>query len=168
MVTQYINRYKMKISDYTWFEAIAFTIKGFIVGIIIVFLCWMSYDYGYKESKRIYHKEDTLVVLPTVRLVVTVTSYQPDTLQCDNSPFVTASGHHIVDSSYYRTIAVSKDILYQFVDFNEMVQLEINDTIYDFIVTDIVQGSKRVDVLCPLGIKWSKMIQGKGVLIIKK
>lgn len=152
----------------TVFDALIATLKGFIIGMAILFLCWLSYDYGYTRGTTAEIVEDTLIVLPTVQLKVKCTSYQPSIEQCDSTPFVTASGHHIVDSSYYRTCAVSKDILYQFVDFNEMVQLRINDTIYDLIVTDIVQGSKRVDVLCPLDAKWSQMVQGDGVLIINK
>lgn len=98
---------------------------------------------------------------------VKVTSYQPTIEQCDSTPFLTASGHRITDSSYYKTCAVSKDLLYSVLNFNDIIKLEINGKEYNLLVTDIVQGSKHVDLLCPVNAKWKDMPQGNGIVKYK-
>lgn len=114
-------------------------------------------------------KEDTLVVLPTVKLNVKVTSYQPTIEQCDSTPFNTASGDNITDSSYFKWCAVSKDLLYRYLNFNDTVILRMEDsTFYKLIVKDIVQGSKHIDVVVPINISRKKMLCGRGEIEIRK
>lgn len=98
---------------------------------------------------------------------VKVTSYQPTVEQCDSTPFSTASGYKITENSYYTTCAVSKDLLYSILNFGDSIKLEINNKYYNLLVTDIVQGSKHVDVLCPINAKWNNMPQGDGIVKYK-
>jgi len=86
-------------------------ILGILVGVLLG--GFMS-EYWLQEPKVVSLdtiKEDTLVILPTIKIDVKVTSYQPTIEQCDSTPFNTASGDNITDSSYFRWCAVSIGML---------------------------------------------------------
>jgi hypothetical protein len=87
-------------------------------------------------------------------LSVTVTSYNPDTIQCDDTPEITASNDHISEIGKYKWCAVSRDLLYWYLNFNDTIVLRyshINNMPFErtdtYIVKDIVSGKRHIDVL---------------------
>lgn len=156
---------------YTWYNASRDASKLLTVGTLIL----LSFIFGaaYKNSEVKEELDSLQTKLKNANgtfyksLDVKVTSYRPTIEECDSTPFITASGHHITNNSYYKTCAVSKDLLYNYINFNDSIKLELNGRIYNLLVTDIVQGSKHIDVLCPVDAKWSYMPQGNGIIKYK-
>lgn len=152
----------------TIIDAIRATLKGFTAGMVLLLFSVVSYNYGYNKSKEIVVKEDTLMVLDIVQMPVKVTSYQNTIEQCDSTPEYTADGSYIRQSSYNNWCAVSRDLLYRYINFGDTVTLWLNGVERKLVVRDIVQGNRHVDVLVPKDMKLSDMPQGEGLLIINK
>lgn len=93
----------------------------------------------------------------SVAIPVKVTLYQPDTAQCDDSPFVTADNSDIDANSYYNWCAVSRDLMYFRLNFGDTVvitafigdaELTMKLAVHDNMNT---KWSHRVDILVPNG-----------------
>lgn len=150
------------------------------LGIIAVYLIGMTLalKYSSTNSKNSSASGGTMAFFKKKAITydvkginVRITSYQPTVEQCDSSPFITASGDSIIEESYYRWCAASKDLLYWHVNFGDTIVVDMGrrnpyqDSIMSFIVKDIVSGSKHIDVLCRIGIPIAEMYQGKGKII---
>ena len=142
----------------------------------ILFLCAIMstgvYIRDYLDEDRRQQEIDSLLKVSednigfdTLDIKVKVTSYQPTIEQCDSTPFVTANGSHIKDYSYGLWCAVSKDLFYDKINFNDTIYLLLDSSVRVLIVKDIVQGSKHVDILEPVGMRFKDMPQGFGKII---
>jgi len=92
-----------------------------------------------------------------VAIPVKVTLYQPDTAQCDDSPFVTADNSVIDVNSYYNWCAVSRDLMYFRLNFGDTIvitafigdaELTMKLAVHDNMNT---KWSNRIDILVPNG-----------------
>lgn len=109
------------------------------------------------------HRVDTVLIKHMrVDIPITISIYQPDSSQCWGDPFITANNSHITDESYYYWIAVSRDLMYYFVNFNDIIEVQKGGITYKFIVKDLMPSNwvRKIDILIPNG-DWSKMINDK-------
>jgi hypothetical protein len=111
----------------------------------------------------------TNITLPDiwVKLPVQVYSYEPTIQQCDSTPFVTADGSTITESSYYRWCALSPDILRKYPSLmGQSVYLRRDDRpagvrikVHDTTHPDI---TGVIDIVVPVGTTDFK--PGKGYI----
>lgn len=88
------------------------------------------------------------------KIPVKVTLYQPVEGQCDDSPFITADNSKITDDSYYKWCAVSRDLMYRYVNFGDTILLQTDAGVeIKLVVKDNMNArwSNRVDMLVPQG-----------------
>jgi len=109
-----------------------------------------------KRTRFHYYSKsiDTVqVCYKSVNLKITASLYQPDTAQCDDSPFKTAMGDSIVESSYYYWVAVSRDLINDYVNKNDIIHVRRGNNTYKFIVKDNMKSNwyRKIDIVVPLG-----------------
>ena len=90
----------------------------FLSAICMIFLTWFlseSSERTRAENKMLKQRISELETQYTNKIAyqVTVTTYNPTTLQCDDTPHITADGTHFKTwrASSYRYVALSRDLL---------------------------------------------------------
>lgn len=101
---------------------------------------------------------DTLIVPSTIdtHIPIKVVLYQPDSAQCDSTPFWTADGSEITESSYYNWCAVSRDLMFNHVNFGDtiVIRTDVADGLeMKLVVRDNMaeRWSNRIDIVVPPG-----------------
>lgn len=96
---------------------------------------------------------DTIYIhhVDSVNIPVRVTYYQPDSTQCDDSPFMTADGSKITEQSYYTWCAVSRDLMYNYLNFGDTIIIESKGYVRKLIVKDNMSSrhTGMIDILIP-------------------
>jgi hypothetical protein len=101
---------------------------------------------------------DTLLVSNTIdtHIPIKVVLYQPDTAQCDSTPFWTADGSEITELSYYAWCAVSRDLMFNHVNFGDtiVIKTDVADGLeMKLVVRDNMaeRWYNRIDIVVPPG-----------------
>jgi hypothetical protein len=113
-----------------------------------------------KETVQVYIEP----IIDPIDIPVKVSIYEPVVGQCDSTPFITADNSKIIKSSYYRWCAVSRDLMYYYLNFGDTIVLQTTnvdipdrghiDTLSIYLVVHDLMDIRyfnKVDMLVPEG-----------------
>ena len=139
---------------FTYSDALKRCIQGAMICIAIFFLLFLGTKLNFNK-KEIIKEKIINKSFKDVHIPVKISVYQPLTSQCDDSPFLTANNDKIDTSCYYHYCAVSRDLLYKELNFNDTIILTnaYNDYEYKVIVKDMMNSriKSTIDILIPEG-----------------
>ena len=132
----------------------------FLSAICMIFLTWSFTKFTEKtreENKMLKERISELETQYTNKIAyqVTVTTYNPTTLQCDDTPHITADGTHFKTwrATEYRYVALSRDLLsrwggpFSYGDYIVIEGAGDRDGVYQVRDTMNPKWTNRVDIL---------------------
>jgi len=132
----------------------------FLSAICMIILTWFlseSTERTRAENKMLKERISELETQYTNKIAyqVTVTTYNPTTLQCDDTPHITADGTHFKTwkATQYRYVALSRDLLSRWggpFNYGDYIVIEgagDRDGVYQVRDTMNPKWTNRVDIL---------------------
>jgi len=132
----------------------------FLSAICMIILTWFlseSTERTRAENKMLKERISELETQYTNKIAyqVTVTTYNPTTLQCDDTPHITADGTHFKTwkATEYRYVALSRDLLsrwggpFEYGDYIVIEGTGDRDGVYQVRDTMNPKWTNRVDIL---------------------
>jgi 3D (Asp-Asp-Asp) domain-containing protein len=132
-----------------------------ILFILLIIYGFKPYDATENKKYIIVKSSQTKTTSTNKKIKVTITMYYADTLQCDDSPLITACGYKInpKKASQHKWIAVSRDLLKKF-KYGDKVRISNagkKDGIYQVSDTMNKRYKNKVDILETKGVAIYKL-----------
>ena len=136
-----------------------------IVGMIASFIGAVGSYITEQITPKVVINKDTIIIKEReYNIPVKVSVYQAEIGQCDSTPNITANGSKITSESHYYWCAVSRDLMYNYVNFDDTLVLKANQFQIKLIVKDNMASrwSRTIDIVIPPGQKG--LFEARGIL----
>lgn len=124
---------------------------GIVLSLIVSVVATVITIKEYTADKITVHDTVEINCTDTVDVRVRLTYYQPTIEQCDSTPTCTADGSWMTNKSFFSWCAVSRDLMFGYVNFGDTIVIQKDSLIRKFVVHDNMGSGGRscVDILIP-------------------